>query len=195
MKMKETAMQMPGDLIRKAQQGDPDAFQELVRLHDRKVMGLACRMLGNIQDAEDVYQEVFMRVYSNIRNFQHKSSFETWLYRIVVNTVINFRRSSKRHRGFTSISDQFEKTAAWSPMDEKPLPDEIVMNQEILKNIHDALDRLTMIQRTVFTLRFYQEFKINEIADILECTEGTIKNTLFRSIRKMRQALSVYQTE
>ena len=85
-----------------------------------------------------------------------------------------------------------EDEAPWTPLDEHPLPDELTMNQEIQAQIEAAMEHLTFIQRSVFVLRFYQEFKIKEIAEIVNCSEGTIKNTLFRASQKMRHALTNY---
>ena len=151
--MNETMTQNLKDLIRKAQNGDTLAFQTLVQNHDRKVLGLAYRMLGNQQDAEDVYQEVFMKVYKNIDKFRFQSAFDTWLYRIVVNTAINYRKTRSRHLNLTPISEYPEEDMSWTPLDHKPLPDQIALNQEIRDQIQTALDQLTMIQRTVFILR------------------------------------------
>lgn len=182
-------------LIRKIQHGDSQAFQELVHLHDRKVLGLAYRMLGNQQDAEDVYQEVFMKVYNNIHKFCFQSAFETWLYRIVVNTTINYRKTRNKHLRLNSMDAKINDETSWMPIDDNPLPDKIALNKEIQGQIQSAMDNLTLIQRTVFVLRFYQDFKIKDIAEIVSCSEGTIKNTLFRSTQKMRHYLSKYMKE
>ncbi|MFC1569737.1 RNA polymerase sigma factor [bacterium] len=193
--MTESKKHISTDLIRKVQRGDTLAFQELVRNHDRKVLGLAYQMLGNQQDAEDVYQEVFMKVYKNIQKFRFQSAFETWLYRIVVNTAINYRKTRNKHLNNTIIPEDFDEDSSWAPLDHNPLPDQIAMNQEIRNQIQTVLDRLTLIQRTVFVLRFYQDFKIKDIAEIISCTEGTVKNTLFRSTIKVRHHLIKYMRE
>jgi len=183
------------DLIRKAQEGDHLSFQRLVQEHDRQVLGLAFRMLGNSQDAEDVYQEVFMKVYKKIHTFRFQSTFKTWLYRIVVNTVINYRKSRNKYLNVTWIPENVGEDISWTPADENPLPDELAINQEIQKKIQEAVDTLTLIQRTIFVLRFYQDFKIKDIAEIVSCSEGTVKNTLFRSTQKVRRSLIKYLHE
>jgi RNA polymerase sigma-70 factor (ECF subfamily) len=180
-------------LIQAAQAGKQMAFRQLVEQYDKKVLGLAFKMLGNQQDAEDVYQEVFMSVFSHIQSFQFQSSFDTWLYRIVVNTSLNYRKKRNRHQ--RALSD----TAAEEPFprfpDERPLPDAVTISQEIREQIETALSQLTLIQRTIFVLRFYQDFKIKDIAEIVSCSEGTVKNTLFRSTLKMRRLLAKYRYE
>ena len=136
-----------------------------------------------------------MKVYKNIDKFRFQSAFDTWLYRIVVNTAINYRKTRSRHLNLTPISEYPEEDMSWTPLDHKPLPDQIALNQEIRDQIQTALDQLTMIQRTVFILRFYQDFKIKDIAEITSCAEGTVKNTLFRSTLKVRRHLSKYMRE
>ena len=180
-------------LIQAAQAGQTDAFCELVEQYDKKVLGLAFKMLGNQQDAEDVYQEVFMNVFNHIQSFQFQSSFDTWLYRIVVNTSLNYRKKRNRHQK-TTIDIPTDEPSM-NLKDEKPLPDEITVSQEIREQIESALNQLTLIQRTIFVLRFYQDFKIKDIAEIVSCSEGTVKNTLFRSTVKMRKLLANYRRE
>ena len=191
-------------LIQAAQAGKTRAFCELVEQYDKKVLGLAFKMLraqaieklaimGNQQDAEDVYQDVFMSVFNHIQSFQFQSSFDTWLYRIVVNTALNYRKKRNRHRK-TTIDIPTDEPSI-SLKDEKPLPDEITISQEIREQIESALNQLTLIQRTIFVLRFYQDFKIKDIAEIVSCSEGTVKNTLFRSTVKMRKLLAKYRSE
>ena len=193
--MTETMAQKSDELIRKAQKGDNKAFQELVLLYDSKVLNLAFKMLGNRQDAEDIYQEVFMRVYHHIKNFRFESAFETWLYRIVVNTAINYRKMRNKYLNRTWVPENYDDEAPWTPLDDQPLPDELTMNQEIQTQIQAAMENLTFIQRSVFVLKFYQDFKIREIAEIVNCSEGTIKNTLFRASQKMRRSLIQYIRE
>jgi RNA polymerase sigma-70 factor (ECF subfamily) len=180
-------------LIQAAQTGQTKAFRQLVEQYDKKVLGLAFKMLGNQQDAEDVYQEVFMSVFNHIQSFQFQSSFDTWLYRIVVNTSLNYRKKRNRHQ--KPLFDMTADEPFPSLQDEKPLPDAITIGQEIREQIETALDQLTLIQRTIFVLRFYQDFKIKDIAEIVSCSEGTVKNTLFRSTLKMRRLLAKYRHE
>jgi RNA polymerase sigma-70 factor, ECF subfamily len=188
--MSDMTTQSNEALIRRAQRGDETAFRTLVLRHDRKVLGLACRMLGNNQDAEDVYQEVFLNVYTHIGQFKFQSAFETWLYRITVNTAINYRKKRNKHMVNTLMTDEIEEKAGWVPEDDSPLPDQLTISREIREMIDEALEKFTPIQRTVFTLRYYQDFKISDIAEIMDCAEGTIKNTLFRTTNKMRHILS-----
>ena len=181
------------DLITKAQEGNNWAFEQLVQKYDRRILALARELLGNSQDAEDVYQEVFMRVYHKINGFRFESDFYTWLYRIAVNCAITFRkkRNRERHRSIEASADG-DNGFRWIPADEEANPQKRVHNQEIKEQIETQLDGLPLMQRTVFVLRFFQDFKIKDIAEIIGCAEGTVKNYLFRGTQKMRKNLSAY---
>ena len=181
------------DLVLQAQEGNLWAFEKLVCRYDQRVLGLAYQLLGNHQDAEDVYQEVFMRVHHNIKKFRFQSDFYTWLYRIVVNCAISYRKKRNRQRHL-SIDETGEKGNGWqwTPTDPGIHPDAVVNNLELRHMITMKLNTLPLMQRVVFTLRFFQDFKIKEIAQIIGCSEGTVKNYLFRSTQKMRKGLSPY---
>jgi RNA polymerase sigma-70 factor (ECF subfamily) len=181
------------DLVRQAQEGSLWAFERLVHKYDKKVLSLAFQLVGNKQDAEDVYQDVFMKVYHKINRFRFESDFYTWLYRIVVNCAISYRkkRNRERHR---SIEEAAEKESGWqwTPTDPKAGPDDLTAGIEIREQIHSNLETLPLMQRVVFTLRFLQDFKIKDIAQIIGCSEGTVKNYLFRSTQRMRKHLLPY---
>ena len=181
------------DLVRQAQEGSLWAFERLVHKYDKRVLSLAFQLVGNRQDAEDVYQEAFMKVYNKINRFRFESDFYTWLYRIVVNCAISYRkkRNRERHR---SIEEAAEKETGWYriPADPKLGPDDLIDTTEIREQIQSSMEALPLMQRVVFTLRFLQDFKIREIAQIIGCSEGTVKNYLFRSTQKMRMHLLAY---
>ena len=181
------------ELVLKAKEGNLWAFEGIVHKYDKRVLSLAFQLVGNKQDAEDVYQEAFMRVFNNINRFRLESDFYTWLYRIVVNCAISYRKRRNRHR-HSSIEETGEKTNGWHwiPIDSGMTPDTHVSNLELRNQIQINLETLPLMQRVVFTLRFLQDFKIKEIAKIIGCSEGTVKNYLFRSTKKMRMRLSPY---
>ncbi len=178
-------------LISRARQGDMAAFDEIVRTYDQRVMALAFQFLGNKQDAEDVCQDVFIRVYRNLHQFRHKSEFYTWLYRIVVNSAISYRKKKRRHM-HNSLDSAAEDNNGWSwePADTEADPERLLKSRELHEHIQNGLDHMPVMQRVVFTLRFYEDFKISEIAEITGCAVGTVKNYLFRSTRKMRTVLT-----
>jgi len=173
-------------LIINAQEGDRNAFHQLVALHDEKVIVLAYQLMKNKQDAEDLYQEAFIKAYQNIRSFRFESSFYTWLYRITVNTALNMKRKlSKMY--IQEPLDTFDPIARLS---ESSGPNR---SEEIKNAIKSATDELPIKQRTVFILKYLQNMKIKEIAAIMDIGEGTVKKYLFRAMEKMRIQLKEYR--
>jgi RNA polymerase sigma-70 factor (ECF subfamily) len=181
-------------LIKKAQRGNILAFESLVKNYDRQVLQLAYNMVNNTQDAEDIYQEVLVRVYKNLHRFEFKSEFSTWLYRVVVNYCINFNKKRRRLKAY-SIDKEFQNgDENWkkSVKSEEQNPEESFLNLELSREIEAALQQLSPKQKTVFILRHYHGHKLKEIAEILKCSEGTVKNYLFRATQKMQRQLKEY---
>ena len=181
-------------LIKKAQRGNILAFESLVKNYDRQVLQLAYNMVNNTQDAEDIYQEVLVRVYKNLHRFEFKSEFSTWLYRVVVNYCINFNKKRHRLKAY-SIDKEFQNgDENWkkSVKSEEQNPEESFLNLELSREIEAALQQLSPKQKTVFILRHYHGHKLKEIAEILKCSEGTVKNYLFRATQKMQRQLKEY---
>ncbi|MCK5147207.1 sigma-70 family RNA polymerase sigma factor [bacterium] len=178
------------DLIIKVQNGDLRAFDVLVSKYDQRIMALLIQMLGNQDDARDVYQDVFIRVWKSIGKFRFNSSFYTWLYRIAVNTALSFRkrRTHRHHYSLDELKDNREH-AQWIPEDSNALPDRQLEGKEITENIEIIIHSLPLQQRVAFILRYYQEFRLKEIAEIMNCTEGTVKSYVFRATHQMRKKL------
>ncbi len=179
-------------LIESAQAGDLRAFDRLVRRYDRQVMQLAMSMLNNTQDAEDVFQEIFIKVYKALPRFRFESEFRTWLYRVVVNQCINFRRSRSRRRNRDPGIGWDGGDWLLSLPDDGLDPESQMLNTEIGHQIARALETLPAKQRAVFVLRHYHGHRLREIARILDCAEGTVKNYLFRATRKLQKELKPF---
>ncbi len=179
------------ELIQKAQKGNTRAFDELVRIHDRRVLQIGFNMLGNMQDAQDVYQEAFIKAYTKISSFRFESEFSTWLNKITMNMAVN-RYRQRKLRNWLSIEQKKENFENWD-LPEKSSdilqPDQSVTSDELMKNIHKSLEKLSPQQRSVFVMKHLHGYKISEIAETLNVAEGTIKNQLFRATRKLREAL------
>lgn len=181
------------DLIRAAQRGDQGAFEELVRAHDSSVLRLAVNLLGSQEDARDVYQEAFMRVYRNLHTFRFDCSFHTWLYRIVTNICLDQLRKRKVRKEEPSVvetaegpldrMDGFEQEGAESD------PERTLWNRQLKTRIEQGLGDLTARERMVFELRHYQGLRLRNIGEILGTTEEAAKNCLFRATQKMRSVL------
>jgi RNA polymerase sigma-70 factor (ECF subfamily) len=180
------------ELIRSAQQGDMNAFQELVYSYDKQVISLAVHYVNNAEDAKDIYQEVFLRVYRGLPRFRFQSSFTTWLFRIVTNVCITHRHRHHRHthQSLDAGSDGEEQTHGGSDdIACEGTTDRPLLDKEVAACIEDALHLLSPTQRMVFTLRHYQNYRLKEIASMLECSEGAVKKYLFIATRRMREAL------
>ncbi|HCL00253.1 MAG TPA: hypothetical protein DHW42_09150 [Candidatus Marinimicrobia bacterium] len=175
------------EIIEKIKNGDGMAFQKIMSKYGERVMGLAFHFTKNHQDAEDLYQETFIKVYRNIDSFRFESEFFTWVYRILTNHAFNYFRKSKR----MSIVDPGENDYLWEtlPADESCEADQATLNSSLREEIDRALLQLSPQQRVVFILKHYEGKKIKDIALILDCTEGTVKRYLFRATRKLQTIL------
>jgi RNA polymerase sigma-70 factor, ECF subfamily len=180
-------------LIRAAQEGDQDAFGQLVRAYDKSVLRLATNLLRSPEDAQDVYQEAFLRVYRNLNSFRFDCSFHTWLYRIVTNLCLDQMRKRKVRK---EESAQFD--AAEGPVDRLDTlqepgvggdPQRQLFSGQLRQRIKKALSELTARERMVFELRHYQGLKLRNIGEVLGTSEEAAKNCLFRATQKMRVAL------
>lgn len=179
-------------LILKAQEGDNVAFEQLVMRYDRHVLNIAYGYRNNQDDADDIYQEVFLRVHKGIKNFQSKSKFSTWLYRITVNVCIEFKRKEKvrQHESLNNyVNDEENPTSYDSTIDSGLRTDKSLLDSETNNLIQSEVNKLPQQLKMAFTLKYYQGLKIKEISEMMNCTEGTIKSYLFTSSRKLREKL------
>jgi RNA polymerase sigma-70 factor, ECF subfamily len=185
-------------LIERAQGGDREAFEELVHRYDRDVLRIALNILHKTEDARDVYQEAFLKIYKNLPRFRFECSFYTWTYRIVTNVCLDHlrRRSSRpedqapelasNRNGDPMPGDFFDRQQDQGPDSD---PERSMRGIEITRRIRSALDRLTPRERMVFEMKHYQGLKLRDIGDALGTTEETVKNSLFRATRKLRAQL------
>jgi RNA polymerase sigma-70 factor, ECF subfamily len=179
-------------LIVRAQQGDVMAFEQLVFRHDRSVLSLAAQYVSSAEDAKDIYQEVFIRVYRGLKKFQFKSEFSTWLHRITVNVCLTHRSRQKHRAHYVSLNedpDSDDPHGVLQLQAEDNPADQQAQDSEISSRVQSALETLSPRQRMVFSLRHFEGQKLKEIAESMDCTEGTVKRYLFSATRKMRNEL------
>jgi RNA polymerase sigma-70 factor (ECF subfamily) len=185
--------QQVDSLIRAAQRGDQDAFEELVRAYDQSVLRHAMNLLRSPDEARDVYQEVFLKVFRNLHTFRFDCSFHTWLYRIVTNVCLDHLRK----RGVRKEEPAVVETGD-GPLDrlenleeESALanPERSLRNRQLQDRIEEGLQELTPRERMVFELRHYDGLRLRNIGEILGTTEDAAKNCLFRATQKMRMSL------
>ena len=182
-------------LVREAQRGNRAAFEELVRNYDGAVLRLAIHLTGSQADAQDVYQEAFLKAYKSIGNFRFECSFYTWIYRIVTNICLDHIRKKNVRKEDSPVAtdksgDEFDVLSQVPDGRAAANPERDLMARELGSRINRALDKLTPRERMVFELKHYQGLKLRTVGEILNTTEETAKNTLFRATQKLRGALA-----
>ena len=183
------------ELIREAQRGNRAAFEELVRQYDQAVLRLALHLTGSEHDAEDIFQEAFLKAYRYIGNFRFECSFYTWIYRIVTNLCLDHLRRKqvrKEEPAVASDAEGRELNRLEQVADERPgaSPERNLMRRELAARIALALQQLTPRERIVFEMKHYEGLRLRTIGEALNTSEETAKNTLFRATQKLRAALA-----
>ncbi len=178
-------------LIARAQEGDPVAFEQLIADYQKRIFSIAYRLAGNIAEAEDMTQEVLIKVFKNLNKFEGKSKFSTWLYRVATNTCLD---QSKRNRRYAAYSiDQELETEDGSIVseiaDEAPTPEEAAERRVMREAIHAAIAKLGDEHKKVIVLRDIQGFSYEEIARILQCSVGTVKSRINRARAQLKKIL------
>jgi RNA polymerase sigma-70 factor (ECF subfamily) len=187
-----------GELLESARQGDREAFCLLARRFERRVYSLALFYTRNASDAEDLAQEVWLKVYRHLGSFRGESSFYTWLRQITVNTFLNHRRASLRHIGgggegqtlrlvemeAVDYEDSLRLTRGRDMEDD-------LHQKMMIERVTGALSELTPQQRLIFILKHNEGMTYEEIAATLGCSTGTVKKALFRAVQKLRQHLGL----
>ena len=183
------------ELIREAQAGSRVAFDSLVRQYEQQVLRLALHLTGSEQDAEDIYQEAFLKAFRYLGNFRFECSFYTWIYRIVTNLCLDQLRRRKTRREDAAVvmdrsGDEIDVLASVSDDRSYSNPARELDRKILGERIQEALGKLTPRERTVFELKHYQGLRLRTIGEMLNTTEETAKNTLFRATKKLRAQLA-----
>ena len=180
-------------LIRAAQAGDQDAFEQLVRQYDQSVLKLAYNLLRSTEDAQDIYQEAFMRVHKNLHQFRFDCSFHTWLYRIVTNLCLDLLRKRKVRKEEAAVVDtadgEKDRSVMAAELRGDSDPQRSLVSGQLRERINHVLEGLTPRERMVFELRHFEGLRLRAIGEMLGTTEEAAKNCLFRVTQKMRVAL------
>ncbi|HYL91659.1 MAG TPA: sigma-70 family RNA polymerase sigma factor [Alphaproteobacteria bacterium] len=183
------------ELIRAAQRGDRAAFESLVRQYDQAVLRLAYHLIGSEADAQDIYQEAFLKAYRHIGSFRFECSFYTWVYRIVTNLCLDQlrKRQTRKEESTVVVDGQGQEVDRMDNVSDDRAganPERDLMRRELGSKINQALTRLTPRERMVFELKHYQGLRLRTIGEMLNTTEETAKNTLFRATQKLRGVLA-----
>lgn len=172
--------------------GDLQAFEELVRRHQRGIYTIIYNMTGNRADTDDLVQETFIRAYRSIRSFKRRSRFFTWLYRIAMNlTLSHLRKKSQNHDlDLNELSPDAAQDALISRLVDPTTPDREARLRELQRRLNEAMQRLTPIHRMVVTLFDVQGLSHEEIAKIMGCKVGTVRSRLFYARQQLQAYLS-----
>ncbi|HHZ02784.1 MAG TPA: sigma-70 family RNA polymerase sigma factor [Tissierellia bacterium] len=178
-------------LIEESKKGNIDAFEELIKDYKKSAYNIALRMLRNVEDAEDVSQEAWIKIFKSIRNFNMESSFKVWMYRIVVNTCIDFKR--KKNINAVSIDETLDLGSGSEIQreiaDDSNNPDILIDRNYDTQMVNDAINKLEDSFKTIIILRDIQGFTYKEISEILSCNLGTVKSRLSRARKNLKEVL------
>jgi RNA polymerase sigma-70 factor (ECF subfamily) len=182
-------------LVREVQDGNQAAFAQLVHAHDQAVLRLALRITGSQSDAQDIYQEAFLKVYKKLGSFRFECSFSTWIYRIVTNACLDHLRKNRHRREDSSreLNVEGEEYDFLNQVsDDRPAnnPEQELLRQELNAHILGALQTLTPRERMLFELKHFQGLKLRIVGEILKTSESSVKTSLFRATRKLRFQLA-----
>jgi len=179
-------------LVERIRAGDIASFRELVEQYKKKIYYLAYDMVGNHQDAEDISQEVFIKVFRFIKTFRQDAKLSSWLYQVTVNSCIDMQRKKIAKPQVLMESSDIENIQhATSQADGKlSEPERKAAGNLLQSHIRKLLQKISPRERSVFVMRYYNEFKLNEIAEILNVSTNTIKSLLLRAKKKLKKELS-----
>jgi RNA polymerase sigma-70 factor, ECF subfamily len=176
------------ELVEACQRGDRDAFRALFETYKDKVYSIAFRFSGDEATAMDIAQDTFVKLFSCIRDFRGDSSFDTWIYRLVVNSCLDYRRRSWR---LLPLADDFAGTLRMSGSDSL----EDLLRSEADSRVRSAVDRLSTDLRIVIVLRYTEGLSYEQIAEVLGCSTGTVASRLNRAHKKLERRLSPLMKE
>lgn len=178
------------ELVRSAQAGDVAAFENLMRLLERQMLAVAAGFAHTPDDANDIYQDAMLAAYKALPNFKLESQFSTWIHKIVVNTALSNRRKLKRTwQKMAAVQAEYEQVEKYT---DKRSPESNMLDSELSCAISQAMTRLSDTERIAFVLCHQQGFKLKEAAEVMSCTENSVKVVLFRARNKLKARLAEY---
>jgi len=181
------------NLINRFKDGDASAFDEIIFKYQDKLYNLCRHMLGNAHDAEDAAQDVFLKAYQNLNRFKPEASLLTWLYRIAINTCIDYRRKPFFESLFKN-SKEGDVFVIDQPSD-SPSPEKLYESKEIGNAIQFALGRLSEKLRTVIVLKEIEGLSYEEISEVLDVSIGTVKSRISRAREELKELLKKFREQ
>lgn len=179
-------------LLKRAKKGDVEAFEQLIGQYQKKVFNIALRMIGNPEDASELAQEVFIRIYRSLANFKEEASFSTWIYRITTNVCLDEIRKRKNTHNTVSLDEEVsleDGDVRMQVADHRPTPEAVVERNEVQRMVQEAIGQLSEEHRTALVLRDIQGMSYEEISRITQCPEGTVKSRINRARQSLKEIL------
>ena len=167
------------ELIRLSAEGDKDAFSELIKLYEKQIYNIAYRIAMNSQDAMDISQDSLIKIYNNIKYFEERSKFSTWIFRIVTNSAIDFIKKHRKYK-FVNLEENIK--------DNLCVHEEFEKNENVRK-VYNALEKLDVNYRAIIILKDIYGFSYDEISKILIIPQGTVKSRLNRARKALKNRL------
>lgn len=170
------------ELVARVQRGDKKAFDLLVKKYQHKIFGIISRFIKDHAEVNDVAQDAFVKAYRALPNFRGDSAFYTWLYRIAINTAKNYLAAQGRRPPSSDIdSSEAENYQVGNPLRENESPENLMMRDEMQKQVHQTLNALPDDLKTALSLREFENLSYEEIAQIMDCPVGTVRSRIFRA--------------
>ena len=177
------------ELVKRILSGDTLAFEEFIQMHRNQIYAVAYKLVGNKEESLDITQEVFVKIYYSLKKWDGKANLSSWIHRIVVNHTIDVLRKDSRRRMLYAKEEQRKSTAKPRFVEMDKLPSKDLYLKELRTRLNRAANKLSKMQKRIFFLKYYNDLTINEIGDILHCSQGTIKKHLNRALKNMRRYL------
>ena len=178
-------------LVEESRKGNVEAFEELIKDYKKTAYNIALRIMRNVEDAEDASQEALIKIFKNISSFNMESTFKVWMYRIIVNTCIDFKR--RKNISTVSIDETMDlgsgREVQREISDESYNPDALIERNYSTQLVNDAINALEDDFKTIIILRDIKGFTYDEISQILSCNLGTVKSRLSRARKRLRELL------
>lgn len=181
-------------LMLRVKEGDNEAFELLVELHQSAVIGTVAKMLGGASEAEDIAQQVFIRIWKSAKRYQPQAKFTTWMFTITRNLVFNETRRRKR-KPTVSVEKREEESHQQVEDVHSTIPDQDVLHSELERAVDDAIQALPDKQRLAVVLRRYEEMPYDEIGRVLSMSVPAVKSLLFRARTQLKESLEKYLAE
>jgi RNA polymerase sigma-70 factor (ECF subfamily) len=184
------ALEHDAQLMLRVRDGDTDCFAVLLERHRSPVINFLYRMVQNQAIAEELAQEVFLRVYRSRASYEPTAKFTTWLFRIATHLALNFIRDSRNEKGQESLDEELIDGVARQVRDRRPNVEQDMVRASRLDEVRRAVETLPGKQRAAVLMHKYEELEYSQIAKVLDCSESAVKSLLFRAYETLRARLA-----